>query len=1221
MSPTNASSIADSYEEVTIPIPAGQQTLWIRWEYDAGWYPPNLVGSQSFPPPNWVCADKIGNSNIQVNFTPELAIIDLKLNWGIIIAPTGPCGSTSTVVVQFPLFLPTRITQYVVTTDTMNYGDLADAEVTLYPCRGVGVKEPVVSAILNNSNQKEVMLNIDMKLLPTLNGKTLIVAFSQASLGTLSVQAQNGLPMSLRTVGESSEILIVFDITNYLERYFTFILTSPTNIDLQDTSPYHVGIPVYYAFGNPTNKYKIPPYLVPMYSSNAPIMTFISSAPQYDSLLPNTISNTYIFHIRPDSEVYFHPMSKTTYHFDMVNFLTCGITPGQNTLNAASFMFRLNPDWGVQISSPNTGHLFSTPIYVTCTFIVSPQVHYLPIATVQDAFDVNPLALEYSQPFGFSAGLYNTNVPMTSLQTIQGILPGINPMMIEILPLQYKYRLEQTSIKDSMYTRELLRITNPGAFSTTVMTITVHRSIFLFAPSDAITVSNFKFHSCVNVQSGVSTSLASPCSQPYPFLVSKGLHPIIRNKVVYSISYVQTFIPIYAPILEIPIYRYLNIASTTDISYSDPFDDSPLDRIYSLEFSTKQYNYLRKDATNSWVPYLEVLDQVTKFDTVTSVTNTHLPEFFFGRTPTRTSSTTIFPISMRLPPTSNKNSPSSYWFQNDGFVIIHPGSILRFESTVTNWFISSNYDVRFSILSTLNGFSLQYLGTEPLSIPSNDVIVYTQVSNSALQSSIISITPGIRIDYDSDRTEVLSNQLNLQYIDANLYFNVGSQTATFSQSLTPSPSAASIASFPNTPITVAVTDGFISVMLANNQLLPHVVEFVKYSPTASTVLETHNNPFTTAVHSFSISPTVIGDDFVVRVRFTDVHNENIVFTSSKFRILSSCWVWDSTNWVTLCKNGEECLTSGQCRCVIGQNGETCERTGSDCNLICPSNNNNNNNNIDSCNIAQNTCKCKSNYIGDQCQVTTSCNDPKLNQCGVNTGNGYLPERTGTCSNQCTCLGHWVSTNCDMCSLQCQNNGTADKKCTKCYCRTGFTGEFCDCIGSVGRVTINGFNAVLVDYFELNKSPLNNALQIDGLKPVYNVILNDILDAIVEMLQLDNQSITMTLDAIPNANQNNEVIPFYTGFSITIKYGCNLYNTDDNLTSITSKWNSFVAEIIKNEIILKYFTFDGDVNVDSELKPIQADPEIQPLEPNTGGGFKLFCHIIGVVLFVFFGYSM
>jgi hypothetical protein len=370
-----------------------------------------------------------------------------------------------------------------------------------------------------------------------------------------------------------------------------------------------------------------------------------------------------------------------------------------------------------------------------------------------------------------------------------------------------------------------------------------------------------------------------------------------------------------------------------------------------------------------------------------------------------------------------------------------------------------------------------------------------------------------------------------------------------------------------------------------------------------------------------------------------VSDHTQVSLSPLFTILPDCLaptglgdVLQSSNWKSNCGSYGKCSIDGKCQCDPKHFGQFCETQVDLC-----ANKNCNSQNTAGCDN-EGGCVCKPDWAGAQCSVLQTClAQSNLSCSGVN---GVLIPNDQKCGNKCQCSSNWMGSSCQLCSLQCQNQGKPFKKCDKCGCVAGFTGETCQCQHVVGYVQINAYSKSILDYVALippsgDSSSLESNFQSLSLFFSYVTLYNELTAHFISEMGLDPQSgsiidfgqITsssighgLILDLKTTPIQLENVAAFRTEFSVSIRFGCDEYNAIDSLDEITAKWDRMIGGFIQSVVIQDNFIFFDNSAIVSELNPgeptIPTDPYVEP-RPNTGVVVNHIGAITTILAFVAF----
>jgi hypothetical protein len=376
----------------------------------------------------------------------------------------------------------------------------------------------------------------------------------------------------------------------------------------------------------------------------------------------------------------------------------------------------------------------------------------------------------------------------------------------------------------------------------------------------------------------------------------------------------------------------------------------------------------------------------------------------------------------------------------------------------------------------------------------------------------------------------------------------------------------------------------------------------------------------------------------VRYSFTDLDPYQSRFVTQLFTIAQKCvfpsaatsfeQIVDITHWTSICGPYGQCLANGTCRCRPGYTGELCNQAPN----LCASNNCSDAN-TDGCS-SDGKCICKNGWTGEQCRTSTQCSTQSTNQCG---SHGFLIEDSTGCGKECKCLGsNWVGTACNICSLQCQNQGVLYKQCDKCGCMAGFTGDRCQCRSTIGSVTINAYSKYILQYYALFVdssgkaiSPTQDFISLSRLEE-YSTLYNDLLSYFLEKLELDHQP-EAYIDMGEFNSALNELQHTQLGIrtqtvgdnlsstklTVTIRFGCDSFNFDETMTAIQDKWQKMSEGFSKSDVIQNNFTFWGDedaVSFDDLVPTEQTLPgDDDRYSENSAIVFNLI--FVGIIVFL------
>jgi hypothetical protein len=367
--------------------------------------------------------------------------------------------------------------------------------------------------------------------------------------------------------------------------------------------------------------------------------------------------------------------------------------------------------------------------------------------------------------------------------------------------------------------------------------------------------------------------------------------------------------------------------------------------------------------------------------------------------------------------------------------------------------------------------------------------------------------------------------------------------------------------------------------------------------------------------TIALPATLAANKVFLTMRFpaTPTNLTPVIISTGLFTTLSSCY--------NTCQNQGVCSPSShKCICPSGFDGELCSNPIP---IIEPSCQLCDKTHTESCS-GNNNCVCKAGFGGLYCSVPKVCEALSNAQC--NSPYGFLKpnESQSDCTTECQCLSHWVGSACQTCAMQCQNNGQRYKQCDKCGCMAGFTGEFCQCKSVNGYIMINGYNAVLEQFFSLlNQLGLNISSKLpsyfDEFVSFHSSLQEEVRQALAEMMEIDTTSVVLKVgkDMTKEAN---------TTFGLTFTYSCDIANPTVDTDGMSKKWSTMLGKLLTNEVILKYFTFEKDAT-------IVEKPDLTPIDDTLPSGddkfeenvallpqisfIYYFCFLYGIVFLIGF----
>jgi hypothetical protein len=316
---------------------------------------------------------------------------------------------------------------------------------------------------------------------------------------------------------------------------------------------------------------------------------------------------------------------------------------------------------------------------------------------------------------------------------------------------------------------------------------------------------------------------------------------------------------------------------------------------------------------------------------------------------------------------------------------------------------------------------------------------------------------------------------------------------------------------------------------------------------------------------------------IIRVEIM-TSNGPLTFISALFSTLPHCLTIPDdeikiavrANWISKCGDNGTCSSAtGKCSCSTGYSGDVCQVQDKPCNQC-------NADHLQSCSPL-NECICQSDWAGATCDVSKPCLATSNTQC--TSPNGFLNPPVGNekCGSTCKCLGQWIGSHCNICSLQCQNNGASYKNCDKCGCAAGFTGQYCQCFSSKGKITIFGYNPSIVEFQQYLShqtqpiSPENYPEHIIELTNIISYVENTIQSVSSKLLDFTSTSVGLVVNPIVS-NDDDDI----TALSFVLRYGCDEFNPSvSSQTLVTERWNNLVSNLLLDENVKDLFIFPSD----------------------------------------------
>jgi uncharacterized lipoprotein YddW (UPF0748 family) len=360
-----------------------------------------------------------------------------------------------------------------------------------------------------------------------------------------------------------------------------------------------------------------------------------------------------------------------------------------------------------------------------------------------------------------------------------------------------------------------------------------------------------------------------------------------------------------------------------------------------------------------------------------------------------------------------------------------------------------------------------------------------------------------------------------------------------------------------------------------------VVQLIFVQGTKEVILDVFKdaNPPTDALtHEFTFSKDLRSSSLYYHISFT--HKEtSLAINTVPFAVLPDCMSPSTSGlnapWISLCGDHGKCISTngGTCECAVGFQNSFCTAAIPDtktyyCNHCVLDN-------VDTCtlplvNNQQGTCVCKPDFTGVLCNQAKACRESSESTC--NYPNGQLITQTsGKCEAQCTCNDGWSAKNCHICALQCQNGGLAFKKCDKCGCTGGFSGNNCQCRSSIASLTLFGYNINLnlyqefLDEYNTDKTPMESHENYGDVMFGRTLVINDLNKYIDDVMGLKNVQFVLTsIDANPPLERK------ITRFSFSFLYGCSESNENTSFNDISIKFKAFAEGLVGSDAVKNHF---------------------------------------------------
>jgi hypothetical protein len=1015
----------------------------------------------------------------------------------------------------------------------------------------------------------------------TLSYDSLSPSFPVSFVGNLASSIWDGLKLSRNLMIQDG--------------VFTFSLNSSG--PLNGISP--SVIPFTFMISDNTSASFISPFNVP-YETRANFFALQSIKPAEMSPAQNTFELTYVINPTPNTSRTFKPMVNSRFKHTAF-ILNCVHKSDGNV----SFVFIPNSGFTISVTAT-----FIESVTVVCTIIVSGDVQLrieeFQLTTENDYYDYN---LFYTQ---FSTSEFGNN-PTPRVVPLTPIVRATLAYSINLRQV-YQYDFFKNMGSNSIRYRAIINFPGytyaepqNGQLISDITTISIVTPKFLEVDGSASIVANYKTLPSLSQETSndfilLSTGGSGQLTIQFPANID---HFVDLSLEFFFDIFVQingSTIDFVTSTSERP--TEISGSMTTIIDKLDYFEYSSLSLSNSLQFSFSNQlsqpsltlfpKTLRNKivANPNYTFSFDLIFQPQISNTDGSVAKYLTPGFQFA---------SQTQITISLPNTSNTFTTTQFEF-NPAF--------------------SSGYDGQGLIQATASGQTVSE--NDPFFFKSTSLNLFTSYSpitlNMAVQHETQSFVVPVFIMFQESMTVIPTsglewNPTKISPPTLSLNFAIGT---TLTINITPIDES-NIGRTTKLPGTVLIellqfVDGkelFISKMLYTSSMDANPADQIKHS----------------------MSLPFAGRGYFIRITGTRgaplsaEQAEPIYFTSQYFEVKSACMKDTDNGWVSSCANSNDiCLADGSCQCVIGVNGETCDRTGSICDNLCKSGPN-----TAGCNVFTGICTCNDDFFGDKCEQNTRCENTNSSICYRDHGYVSFQSNNNQCDNsKCTCYDNWGDVSCSSCMLQC-NRGKADSKCSRCLCEKKYSGARCECMGLDTGMLLQAWSPIISHYFELENiygSTTDRVLnfeeftQFDEAKNAFLWIQGEIQKEISTLWRANSDSFSLKITQIPVVESEQIDIPFKTSIDLTILYNCPLYNPQSTANSIQTAWSGISIPFRQTQVVQNYFIFSQYLPEDDdgiEEKPVIDTPgEFEP-EENGGRtvGYGFVSAICGAIFVSFF----